>query len=100
MEMPFGKYQGAQVDTLPIDYLKWMYETIDLRGRLRLEVQIQLVRNGYLDPLPGTTEPTTDRIKAAYRQAAKEFHPDHGGSHEAMKAVNRFYELIQGAGGC
>ena len=35
---------------------------------------------------------TADELKAAYRKAAMENHPDRGGSDEAMREVNRQYE--------
>ena len=38
---------------------------------------------------------STDDVKKAYRQKAKENHPDVGGSEEAMKDVNLAYELLQ-----
>jgi hypothetical protein len=37
---------------------------------------------------------TLDEIKAAYRQACKERHPDLGGSHEAMVELNTAYAFI------
>jgi hypothetical protein len=33
-------------------------------------------------------------IKAAYKALAVEHHPDHGGSHERMKAINVAYDLV------
>jgi DnaJ-class molecular chaperone len=33
-------------------------------------------------------------IKAAYKALAVEHHPDHGGSHDRMKAINVAYDLI------
>ena len=42
--------------------------------------------------LLGLTEPLTfDSLKSAYRNAAHKNHPDAGGSHEAMVAVNEAY---------
>lgn len=34
-----------------------------------------------------------DQIKTAYREKAKHCHPDHGGSSEAMAALNNAYEV-------
>lgn len=34
------------------------------------------------------------RLRAAYRAAALQYHPDRGGSHEQMTAVNRAYEQL------
>ncbi len=37
-----------------------------------------------------------EQIKAAYRSMAKQCHPDHGGSNEAMAKVNEAYEQLLG----
>ncbi len=39
-----------------------------------------------------------DDVVAAYRRKARECHPDHGGSDEAMAAVNGAYERLMQAG--
>ena len=38
-----------------------------------------------------------DQIKAAYHRKARECHPDHGGSDEAMAAVNEAYDRLMSA---
>lgn len=35
-----------------------------------------------------------DELKKAYRNLAKQHHPDHGGSAETMKAINAEYEKL------
>src|SRR5215469_14154334 len=30
MRMPFGKHCGAEIEDLPDDYLKWLYEELDI----------------------------------------------------------------------
>jgi hypothetical protein len=39
-------------------------------------------------------EATMDEIKAAYKEKAKECHPDKNGSDEKMKEINEAYRLI------
>uniref|UniRef100_A0AB39TZY2 J domain-containing protein n=1 Tax=Aeromonas phage vB_AdhaM_G2 TaxID=3238786 RepID=A0AB39TZY2_9CAUD len=41
---------------------------------------------------------TDDQLKAAYRKAAKDNHPDRGGSTEKMQAVNQAYEELKKSG--
>lgn len=36
--MPFGKYKGEYVYDLPIGYLEWLYDNIELRGDLQQAV--------------------------------------------------------------
>ena len=38
---------------------------------------------------------TLEKIQSAYRKLAKKHHPDRGGSHEAMVALNEFVARLQ-----
>lgn len=42
MEMPFGKYRGEAIEDIPLDYLKWLYENVELYGDLEVEVSDRL----------------------------------------------------------
>lgn len=44
--------------------------------------------------LPPGQIPTKQGLKDNYIRLARRHHPDRGGSHEAMKAVNRAYEVV------
>ena len=35
MIMPFGKYQGFDLEEIPREYLEWIAENLDLYGELR-----------------------------------------------------------------
>lgn len=85
MRMPFGKYRGFQVDDLPEDYLQWLIDNVDLREPLRSAVY-ETVGLEMSASLPAGNE-----IKQIYRRLARKWHPDHGGSTEAMQAINEFY---------
>lgn len=47
-----------------------------------------------LDP-KAATAPSADALKAAYRRAALENHPDHGGTDAAMQRVNKAYARLK-----
>ena len=89
MIMPFGKYKGRSVSTLPEDYLMWLWDSVDLRGRLRGEVEAALFDNAVV------AMPQEDQVKTIYRELAFKWHPDRGGCVEAMQAVNEFYERLK-----
>ena len=38
MQMPFGKYQGDEIEEVPRDYLKWIANHLDLYGDLRTAI--------------------------------------------------------------
>lgn len=91
MRIPFGKYKGKPLDKIPDDYLAWCLDNVTkLSPTLRraIEQQLGIVANG------GGLSIVTNVIGSWYRTLAREFHPDHGGNHEAMKAVNRGRELL------
>jgi hypothetical protein len=94
MLMPFGKYKGREVSHVPVDYLRWMWEKVDLYGQLKDAVEAAVafrssVRDERRLPLD------MDRAKSIYRSIAFKWHPDRGGSTEAMQAVNEFYSALK-----
>jgi uncharacterized protein (DUF3820 family) len=85
--MPFGKYRGQDIQDVPGDYLVWLWENVELREPLRSEVYLCLFEG--LDAVV-----PSDKLKTTYRELAKKWHPDMGGTTEAMQAVNEFYERM------
>ena len=91
MEMPFGKYRGVMVSELPFNYLQW------LTGIELLEPLRTVVQNEYDDRLldqSRSEDPTIDYrvideiVSAGVRSLARTYHPDVGGDHHKMTAVN------------
>ncbi|RKZ24931.1 hypothetical protein DRQ26_06760 [bacterium] len=92
LRMPFGKYRGLPVTDLPPSYLRWLWENIELREPLRSAVREALGLEGS-GPLSLSVEPAT--LQGIYRRLALKWHPDCGGSNEAMAALNEFYEELR-----
>ena len=88
MLMPFGKHRGCYVEDLPQSYLRWLLDNVDLREPLLTEVCNALVD---YDPSP---VPSTDKVRIIYRELAFKWHPDRGGSTEAMQALNEFHDRL------
>lgn len=42
MKMPFGKHKGIEIRHLPIEYVEWMADNLDLKGRLFDAVEQEL----------------------------------------------------------
>lgn len=36
--MPFGKYKGEQLLDIPVSYLEWIYDNLELNGDLKKSV--------------------------------------------------------------
>jgi len=38
MIMPFGKYKGEEILDIPVDYLEWVYDNLDVDSSLEEEI--------------------------------------------------------------
>lgn len=92
--MPFGRYQGLELDELPTSYLAWLLSLDDLREPLRGAAWSEYQRRG--DGQEGRAAVVDmDKVKRVYRTLAMEFHPDRqGGDDGIMKGINLFYEAL------
>jgi hypothetical protein len=89
MRISFGKYQGRRLEDIPDGYLLWVLETCDNIGptlREAIRDQLGLGRETQAD--------WPEIVRQWYRQMSRDYHPDRGGSHEAMQAVNDGYERL------
>jgi hypothetical protein len=106
--MPFGKYQGRELDDVPQDYLLWVLENCKkinpyLRRAILDELGIEESRpaSGPQPPdgaggSPGGKE-LADIVRGWFRQLCLDYHPDRGGSHEAMVAINEAHGRLRQA---
>jgi hypothetical protein len=91
--MPFGRYRGWGVAELPDDYLSWLLTLPDLREPLAAAIRREAERRGVTefhapDPEPVPVAVAEEVIGAGVRSLARKYHPDVGGSHAQMVAVN------------
>jgi hypothetical protein len=106
MIMPFGKYKGQQIDDLPISYIVYLLEDCYLEEQFQDTLK-DIVRTKLLG------EETSDYIhlfelsrdfiskdrlnsiiNEAYKKAMIIAHPDKGGCHEGVIAINEFKKII------
>jgi hypothetical protein len=115
MKMPFGKYKNKRLSKLPTDYLVWCRDKCDnLTDELRKAVEEELAGR---DDAPEQDGPPSDEapaeeagklpkvsplgqslggeVRMLFRNLALKYHPDRGGSHEAMRALNEFHDQLQ-----
>jgi len=120
MTMPFGKYQGEEIADIPIGYLRWLRDNVDLFGELADEVWAELEgrrlsqhdqKRQQREPEPPFPErSSTDmaiQVSAAdapllreilergYKAAARVHHPDAGGCVEVMQRLNALVQYIR-----
>ncbi len=95
MRMPFGKFKGKSVSRLPDDYLEWLWENIgyELQEPLRSAVAAEIkARFGQEAELRGVAG---EIVAAGYRTLAQRYHPDHGGDHLKMVALNEAHQWLR-----
>ena len=102
--MPFGKYKGAALSALPLDYLRWLVSLDDLREPLKGTVIAELLARHHavqLPLLPCPDPPLAVRVIGAGRRVlAKKLHPDTGGNHQDFLrpgAVTEWLETVVGS---
>lgn len=102
MRMTFGMYRGIDLTDVPDDYLVWVLSNVEtLDSILRDAIRARLGLTPTSSPggpvatdVRRLAETVRDAIRVVYRETAARFHPDHGGTNEAMIAVNHMYERL------
>lgn len=96
MNMPFGKYKGQPVSQIPESYLSWVLQNCtNLESKLRQEIEWYLNLKTYDRKQPSPSADLPGVITQWHRQLAADFHPDRGGSVEAMQAINEAYDRLK-----
>lgn len=101
--MPFGKYRGEPLRAVPTSYLRWVLRECDgiyleLREAIEEELQERQSRGGRAGSSQRRAAPPADWssvIARWYRQLALDYHPDRGGSTEAMQIVNDAHRRLR-----
>jgi hypothetical protein len=107
--MPWGKYRGQHLSSVPDSYLRWVLREADAAEPwLRAAIGDELRRRGYRadsdreqprDHAGPRHQPPADLrsvITRWYRELALRYHPDRTlDNGAAMKAINHGYERLQ-----
>jgi hypothetical protein len=110
--MPFGKYRGKPLSAVPLDYLQWADSECDLRPYVRTAIRAEILRRtdpggtvdayerGYRDGLEDARRQAPsgrgleEVVKRWWRPLTLKYHPDRGGNHQAMVALNDAHERL------
>ena len=82
------------LDEIPIGYLQWALNTCNSLTNEQ-KIAIREILSGSTATKTSESSDVTEIIDSWYRRLAMEFHPDHGGSCAAMKAINRAHDLLR-----
>ena len=90
MIIEFGKYKGSRLEDLPEDYLLWL---LDMRKKDVRIYEGELERRKLAEEASLTMSEKI--ISAGYRELAKKFHPDAGGSAKEFQELRASFEQLQ-----
>jgi Putative quorum-sensing-regulated virulence factor len=93
MILQFGKYKGKDAADVPTDYVKWLERTQtaslrELRAEMRKLGLTTSEDTTVTNMTAGLTPLQLEMMEAGYRHLARQRHPDHGGSNDAMRDLN------------
>jgi hypothetical protein len=83
---------------VPDDDLTWLWGSIELREPLRTAVQREIDRRFPLaakKPADEVRQVAGEVVAAGFRVLARKRHPDHGGAHQAILALNAAHEWLR-----
>lgn len=90
MILTFGKHKGSHVRDVPTDYLQWLLHggTFTFRSEwMKAQVKAEYDRrlNGSSESNHGGL--TVDGVESVFRSLSRTWHPDRGGTTEAMQSL-------------
>lgn len=93
MTIMFGKFKGVDTSEVPFSYLVYLFEADWIKEDLFESVKQEMADRLNIS---ASADIESGKLKWAYKTMANKFHPDKkGGSHEAMIAINEFYEILK-----
>jgi uncharacterized protein (DUF3820 family) len=105
LRMPWGRHKGKLLSEVPAPYLAWMLEECGLSTPIRRAVLAELARwfegQGLRVAVPvagraSLVDPNA-AVMSAYRTLCLKYHPDRGGTNEAMAALNEMLDKVRRA---
>jgi hypothetical protein len=97
--MPFGKYRGRLLSDFPESYLRRVLANRANANPYLLDVIARELRRRHHANCESdaSTPPVAwnDIISRWYRELSRRWHPDRGGSKEAMQAINDAHERLR-----
>jgi len=105
MRIDFGKHAGEDLEDIPSSYLGWVLKNVtDLNPWLRRGIEAELNRRVGEHAGPSTRQASGNVIALVdlrgiigrwFSDLSRRHHPDRGGNHERMLALNDAHEELK-----
>ena len=98
--MPWGKHQGKRLADVPASYLCWVLEESNADRSLKNAVCKELAdRFATTHEQPAAQScyrcnRVAGELESVFRKASLVCHPDRGGTHDSMQALNEFRDRL------
>jgi hypothetical protein len=93
MELNFGKFKGQEIEDVPTSYLAYLLEADFVEYEIKAEC-LGIINFRYSDYELPTKHFNQEIIDKAYKKLVQRHHPDTGGNHYAMIALNEFRQTL------
>jgi hypothetical protein len=103
--MPFGKFKWKPLADIPDSYLHWLLDEADGLERyygLRAAIEGELRQRGYGDDVDDDApagmiamRDVHQVVNSWFREQSLRWHPDRGGSDQAMQAINHAHDRLR-----
>jgi hypothetical protein len=95
--MPFGKYRGCFISELPLEYLDWLLDQEFIRNPLRSTLEREFEKRLHSQEPNNAIDISLidELVSAGLRTLSKKYHPDLGGDHDLMVALNNCAEWLR-----
>jgi hypothetical protein len=95
MKMPFGRYRGLPLESVPGPYFEWL-RTRPLYWPLNEAVESEAKRREIVcSPRIAPEAMAKEIVQAGFRSLIKKYHPDVGGKHEQMVELTAAREFLE-----
>jgi len=93
MELNFGKFKGYELDDVPTSYLAFLLDAEFVKDDIKAEC-LEVINYRYSEFELSQKSISKTLIDNAYRRLVMKHHPDKGGNHYAMIAINEFKDIL------
>jgi hypothetical protein len=93
MELNFGKFKGYEIEDVPTSYLAFLLDADFVNDEIKAEC-VEVINYRYSEFELSRKSIDKSIIDNVFKRLVMKHHPDKGGNHQAMVALNEFREIL------